>query len=274
MGMVAPMADWIEFFGHDFAQLALIGGVLFALSAGLLGVFIVQRGLAFVGAGLSHSAFGGVALGLLLGLSPTLLAAPFTIGTALVLVLLQRRTKMKSDVIVGVLFSTTMALGAVFLSMKRQASGDAMGYLFGDILAIQAYEVWAAGALAILVLLAARKYWGRWAYAAFDEELAKSQRVSVAMDDVVLLLLTALTVVIGIRMVGMVLLSAFLVIPASTARLASRSLAGMTIGAIGLALLSVVAGMFVSFSADLPSGAAIVLLQALIFAAFAAMPRR
>ncbi|MCA8938710.1 MAG: metal ABC transporter permease [Planctomycetes bacterium] len=268
------MLEAASIFQYEFAQRALAGGLLFALVAGVLGVFIVQRGLSFVGAGLSHAAFGGVALGLLLGVSPIWAAAPFTLLTALLLVFLQRRTKMKSDVIVGVLFATAMALGAVFLSLKREVSGDVMSYLFGDILAISSIEVWAAAGLAIVVLGAAARYWGRWAYAAFDEELARSQGLRVALDDLVLLLLTALAVVVGMKMVGMVLLAAFLVIPASAARLASRSLAGMTIGAVLIALLSVVGGVVASFVGDLPSGATIVLIQALIFGAFAMIPRK
>lgn len=262
------------FFSYDFAIMALIGGVLFAVIAGVLGVFIVQRGLGFVGAGLAHAAFGGVALGLLIEASPLAIAAPFTVICAILMVILQRRTRMRADVIVGVLFAASMALGTLFLALKRTASGDAMSFLFGDILALTWDEVIATAALAVLVLGAARYYWGRWAYAAFDEELASSQGVKVGRDDVVLLLLTALAVVIGVRMVGIFLLSAFLVIPASAARMASSSLRGMTLGAIGIAILSVLAGIFVSFEADIPSGATIVLVQTLIFVAFALMPRR
>lgn len=253
---------------QPFMQRALAAGLLIALLGGYFGVFVVQRGLAFLGDGLAHAAFGGVALALLLNTEPLRIAIPFTVAVAAAITWVRDRTRLGADTAVGIFFSVSVALGVIFLAQKTGYAADAFTFLFGSILAVGAEDLWVAVAT-VAVTAAALPVWGRWALASFDRELALADRLPVRRDDYLLDILIAVVVVTGVKLVGIVLVTAFLVIPAATARLASRTLAGMTALAIADGIASVLAGLWVSYRLDLPSGATVILAQATIF--FAAM---
>ncbi len=253
-----------EMFSLPFMQRALLAGLMISFVAGYFGVFVVQRRLSFLGAGLSHAAFGGVALGLYLGCDPMLSAIPFTVAVALAISWVRDKTNLAGDTAIGIFFAVSMALGVVFLSLLDSYSTDAMSYLFGSILAVKSLDLWVSGAL-VLVTAGSFPLWGRWAYATFDRELALSDRLWVRLHDGLLSVLIALTVVISIKMLGIVLVAAFLVIPAASARLISGSFFAMTLWAIVLGMTSTVVGLGASYELDIPSGATIILGQALLF---------
>lgn len=247
-----------------FLQRALIGGALMGLLGGYFGTFVVQRRLVFLGDGLAHSAFGGIALGLLLGTSPLAIGVPFTVLVAAGITWLQQRTRLGPDTAVGIFFAVSMALGIIFLSLKVGFAPDAFSFLFGSILAVRTSDLWITGGV-VLIAAATAKLWRRWAYATFDRELAQADRVPVQRDDYLLSIFVAVAVVAGIKLVGIVLVTAFLVIPAATARLLARSLVSMTAGAMAIGVGSALLGLVASYQLDLPSGATIILSQAAIF---------
>jgi zinc transport system permease protein len=253
-----------EALSQPFMQRALIAGVLVAVLSGYFGVFVVQRGLAFLGDGLAHAAFGGVALAFLLGTEPLWIAVPFTVAVAVGITWVQGRTRLAPDTAVGVFFSVSVALGVIFLSMVEGYTVDAFTFLFGSILAVTWSDIWTAAATA-LVTLVAFPVWGRWAFATFDRELALAERLPTRGDDYLLNIFVAVVVVTGVRLVGIVMITAFLVIPAATARLFSPTLAAMTRRSILLGIVSVLGGLLASYRLDLPSGATIILGQALLF---------
>lgn len=255
----------IDALGLEFMQRALVAGILVGSLASYYGVFVVQRGLSFLGSGLAHSAFGGVALGLLLGAEPLWIALPFTVAAALAIAWVRDRTTLGADTAVGVVFSVAFALGVVFLSLRREYSADAFTYLFGSILSVTPGDLRLTVAVALLALLAS-PLWGRWAYATFDRELALADRLPVARDDYVLSVLIAVTVVVAVKVVGIMLISAFLVIPAATARLLVRTFRTMTHVSMALGTTSAVLGLWASYALDVPSGATIILVQAAAFA--------
>lgn len=257
------MLDAFEF---EFMRRALLAGVLVGWLAGYFGVFIVQRRLSFLGSGLSHAAFGGVALGVLLGVEPLWVAAPFTAATAAAMVWVERRTRLAGDTAVGILSAVAMALGVVFLSLRRDYSQDAFAYLFGSILAVRASDLWITAAVVALSVFTWRA-WGRWAYATFDRELAEADRVPAGRDDYLLAICVSVAIVVSVKLVGIVLLAAFLVIPPASARLVSRTFSGMTVASMALATTSVFCGLLVAWRLDLPGGATIILLQAGAFGA-------
>ena len=256
-----------------FMQRALLAGLIMALLSGYYGPFMVQRGLSFLGSGLAHAAFGGVALGLLLGGEPLWVAVPFTAAVALGITWVRERTRISGDTAVGIFFAVSMALGIVFLSLKREYTAEAFTYLFGSILAVTATDIWVSLGLLLLTLLTL-PLWGRWAYATFDRELAQADRVPVLFDDYLLAFLVALVVVVAMKLVGLLLVAAFLVIPAAAARQWSRTFAGMMVGAVLVGVFSVVFGLQISLQFDIPSGATIVLLQAAVFTVAALIWRR
>lgn len=254
----------IEILSLPFMQRALIGAILVGFLASYYGVFIVQRGLSFLGSGLAHAAFGGVALGLLLQTEPLWVAVPFTVIVAIGIAWVRYRTELSGDTAVGIFFAVSMALGIVFLFLRREYSADAFTYLFGSILAITKTDILFA-LLIVLATLLSSPLWNRWAYASFDRELAETDRLPVIRDDYILSALIAITVVVAIKIVGIVLIAAFLVIPAATARVLSRTFHMMTIISIIIGVLTALAGLFVSYYIDIPSGATIILIQASLF---------
>jgi zinc transport system permease protein len=253
-------------FASAFMQRALLAGVLVSLTASYLGVFVVQRGLSFLGSGLAHAAFGGVALALLLNTEPLWIAVPFTVVVALAITWVTERTTLGGDTSIGVFFSLSVALGVIFLTLKKNYAPDAMTYLFGSLLTIAPQDLWVAGVVLGVTVLTL-PLWGRWAYATFDRELAAADRLRVGAQDYALAVLIAVVIVVAAKLVGIMLVSAFLVIPAAAARLVARTFAGMTLLAIIAGLTSTVAGLWLSYERDLPSGAVIVLVEAALFAA-------
>lgn len=256
-----------------FMQRALIGGLMVSLLAGYFGPFVVQRRLAFLGSGLAHAAFGGVALGILLNTQPLWAALPFTIVVALGIVWLRDRTALASDTTIGIFFSLSMALGIVFLSLKKSYSADAFTYLFGSLLAISNTDLWTAGAI-LLLSAGTIPLWGRWAYATFDPALARADRVPVQRDDYLLAVAIAVVTVVAIKLVGIVLIAAFLIMPAACARLFARTFAQMGLISLAISAATLVVGLFASYYADLPSGPAIILTQAVLLGVGLVVRRR
>jgi zinc transport system permease protein len=253
-----------EAFDLPFMQRALAAGLMVAVLAGYFGAFVVQRGLSFLGNGLAHAAFGGVALGLLVGWQPLVTAVPFTVGVALAITWVRGRTQLGPDTSVGIFFALSMALGIVFLSMRNDYATEAFAYLFGSILAVQTLDLWITGAVLLAAVLTL-PIWGRLAYATFDREMARADCVPVERDDYVLSVFIAVTVVVAVKVLGIVLVTAFLVIPAAAARLVSHTFRMMTVFAILIGVFATVAGLLVSYELDVPSGATIILVLAAIF---------
>lgn len=258
----------LEILSLPFMQRALIAGLLVGFLASYYGVFVIQRGLSFLGSGLAHAAFGGIALGLLLDAEPLWIALPFTLAVAIGITWVRNFSKLGSDTAIGIFFAVSMALGIIFLFFRREYTGDAFTYLFGSILAVSKTDIYLTGFM-VLVTLAIWPFWRRWAYASFDRELAQCDRLPVVFDDYLLSILIALSVVVSIKVVGIVLIAAFLVIPAATARQITHTFYMMTVFSAGMGIASVAIGLVCSYHLDVPSGATIILFQAAFF--FASM---
>jgi zinc transport system permease protein len=255
----------LELFALPFMQRALLGGLMVGLLASYYGPFVVQRRMAFLGNGLAHAAFGGVALGIWMQSEPLWFALPFTVAVAAGMVWVRERGGLADDTVIGVFFALSMALGMVFIAMSRDFTGDAFRFLFGSILAVGPADLAASGAVLLLTLVLL-PLWPRWAYATFDRRLAQADRLPVLRDDYVLAILLALTIVVSIKVVGIILASAFLVLPAASARLLATSFVGMTLQSIALGMFAVCGGLVLAFQVDLPAGPVIVLLQGALFA--------
>lgn len=267
--------------GEAFLAPLSLGFVLRALAAGtalgavgaLLGVFVVQRGLGLLSDGLAHATFGGLALGLLLGASldnAMWVALPFTVAIALGIQYVRRHTTLGGDVATGVFFAVSFAAGILLLGLRPPSSApvNVEGLLFGSLLAVspQALTTILVVAAGVVVVLAGLG--SRLAYATFDPELAALSGVPVAALEYVLLALTALVVVVGVKTVGVVLVSAFVVIPAATANLLGRTPAGIAALAVALGVGGTTLGIFASYHLNVATGATIILtLGALFFGA-------
>ncbi|MCL2723867.1 MAG: metal ABC transporter permease [Polyangiaceae bacterium] len=255
---------------------ALFAGSVLAAMLALLGVLATARGLAYLGDGLSHAAFGGIALSMFLGIShPLAVAIPFTVAAAVGIGTLRRHAGLRSDVAMAFIFAVCFAAGIVLLgrSERTEQTFDPEQLLFGNILLIAEDDLFVVLGIGAVVAVFMARVWTRMAYATFDEELARLSGINVDWFESALLALLAAVVVAAIRLAGVVLVSAFLVIPATTGRLMGRTLLGVACWA----MLAGVFGVFVGFAAAhalaWPEGATIVLVLAACFVAVAAARR-
>lgn len=254
----------IEPFLVPFMQRAMISGAVVGALCAMIGVFVVQRGLSFIGDGLAHAAFGGIGLGLLLGVTLeriSWVALPFTALVALGIAYVLRRGSLRGDVATGVFSAVSFALGVLLLGL-RPIDGPPVNVesvLFGSILAISPADVatiLVVGAVTAVILGAT---WTRLAYATFDPDLAALSGVPVKALDYMLPALTAVVIVVAVKTVGIALVSSFVVIPAATAKMLGRSLGRVALIAVAIGLLGSSIGLFASYHANVASGATIIL---------------
>jgi len=250
-------------------QRALLAGCLLAGMLALLGVLVTARGLAYLGDGLSHAAFGGISLGVFLGLeAPLAVAIPFTVLAAIGIGALRRKGGVRSDVAMAILFAVCFALGVILLrKAKSRGVFDPEQLLFGNILLVGSDDLWIVVTIAVVTMVFFAFAWTRIAYATFDEELARLSGIEVGWLESALLSLLAAVVVAAIRLAGVVLVSAFLVIPAASGKLLGRSLGGVVAYAMGMGVFGVFLGFVVAHDLGWPEGASIVLTLAAQFTA-------
>lgn len=255
----------LDYLSIPIFQRALVAGALLSALLAVLGVLVTARGLAYLGDGLSHAAFGGIALGMFMGLSsPLVVAIPFTALAAIGIGALRRRGGLRSDVAMAALFAVCFAMGIVLLrkAKRTQTTFDPESLLFGNILLVGEDDLWIVVGIAAITAVFLAFTWSRMAYATFDEELARLSGIHVGWLESALLAALASVVVASIRLAGVVLVSAFLVIPSAVGRLAGRSLGGVAWWSIGAGVLGVALGFVLGHALDWPEGAAIVLALA------------
>jgi ABC-type Mn2+/Zn2+ transport system permease subunit len=256
-----------------FMQRALAAAVLIGLVGGALGFFVVLRRLAFVGVGISHAALGGVAIGVLAGVSPLLCGGAVGLAVALLVARSSRSGLVSEDTAIGVFFSGALALGIALASASHGAQQDLFAYLFGNVLAIAPAELGWLALLSAGVLGALARFLEPLLFASFDAEIADAYGLPVAALHALLLALIAATVVIGMRVVGVLLVEAMLVIPAATAALWTLDYRRQLALAASLGVASTAGGLALGYALDLAPGATAVLLASAAFA-FSYLARR
>ena len=265
----------LDLLAYDFMQRSLLAAAMVGGLCSVIGVFVVLRGLAFVGAGTSHAAFAGVALGYLMGWPPLLLAIVFGLATVWITGWVEERGRMKLDVSIGILYTTTMALGILFIGLMKSYNAEVYGYLFGSVLSVTPEELRIIGGLSVLVLSLLLLFAKELYFIAFDQEMAEASGVPARQMFFLLLTLVALTVVVSLKTVGAILVFAMILIPASTAYQLTHSLRTLTLYSACFGITTSVVGVLISAIWDVPSGPAIVLLAtAIFFAAVLFSPKR
>ncbi len=254
-----------DFLAYGFNQRALLTGALLGLTCAVLSFFVVLRRMAFIGVGISHAALGGIALGVVLGVSPVLAATAFSIVVAWMIGWIGGRGQVSEDTAIGVFFPTAMAFGVALISRSDTYRQDLVGYLFGNILSVRTADVWVVAALAGVSLVILALFFKEFLFLGVDEEAARAAGLPAEALRYTLLTVLAVTIVAAMKLVGSVLVSAFLVIPAATGQAVARSSRGMLAVAVASALVSVAGGLWLSWLWNLPSGASIVLLSAALF---------
>jgi zinc transport system permease protein len=266
-----PMLDILF---EPFFQRALLAGLGIALVAGPVGCFIVWRRMAYFGETLAHSGLFGVGLGLLLGFSLTLGAVATAVAVAILLMLMKRQRVLATDTLLGILSHSSLALGLITVGLVTGAAGDHMDLLFGDILTVSSRDVmivWGGGAAVLFVLAF---FWRDLIAISVHEDLAQAEGVNVQRVELGFILLIALMTAISMKIVGLLLITALLVIPAAAARRLSATPERMAVIAAGMAGVAVVSGLAMSAFANAISGPAIVLSAGLLFVLTLAIPQR
>jgi zinc transport system permease protein len=254
-----------EILSYGFMQRAFIAGIAMALFAGVISTFIVLRRVSFLGSGISHAAFGGVAIGFLSGINPLTTALIYCVAVAFAIEVISTKGKLAEDTAIGVFFSGSMAMGVVLISLSRSYTTDLFGYLFGSILAISSEETYIAVAMAVAGILVFSLIMKDLLFITFNEELAIISGIPVRLIKACFLFSMAVVIVIGIKIVGIVLISALLVIPGATAKLLGQKFYGMILISAIVAVISTILGLVVSYAYDLASGGTIVMMLVLFF---------
>jgi zinc transport system permease protein len=264
-----------ELLGFPFFQRALIGGVLVVVMLSLLSFFVVLRRISFIGVGISHSALGGVALGIALGINVTVTTTVFCAAVALLIGFISRKGHVREDTAIGITFSGTMALGLVIMAMSGRYTSSLFSYLFGSILSITEGDIYPIAVYCAATAILVGVFFKHLLYASFNEEVARATGVPVDFLHYLLLVMISLAVVASIKLVGIILVAALLVLPAATANQIAKTYRKVLALSVISGMVSLVVGLMASYAFDLPSGATIVLCACLVFfLCFAVSPRR
>lgn len=258
------MAWLTDPFAYDFFTRAMVAGVLVGAMCGAMSVFIVLRRMSYIGHGLAHAVLGGVAVGLVLGLDLYVGAVAATLLAALLIDRISRRRGLHADAAIGIVTTAIFAVGVATLSMSP-ARINVEAVLFGNILGVGPLDLWVVAAVGAVLLATLAVAYKRLVFTTFDPEVAAVHGVGVGASELVFNLLTAAVVVASVRVLGVLLIAAAVVVPGAFARVVSRSLGTMIGLATVVGVVSSVVGLYASYHADVPSGPAIVLAATSIF---------
>ncbi|HOF95969.1 MAG TPA: metal ABC transporter permease [Methanoculleus sp.] len=252
--------------GFEFFRNALIAGVLASIACGIIGTYVVVRRMVSVSGGISHAAFGGIGLGYFLGIDPLLGAAGFTVAAALGVGTLQLRARQQMDTLIGAVWAAGMAIGILFVYLTPGFAPDLFSYLFGNILLVPRGDILLMGILTAVIVAVVAVLYRELQAVTFDPDYAAVMNLPVERLSLLLLVLIALTVVMLIRVVGIILVIALLTLPAAISRLYTARVWTMMLLAVVLGIIFTVAGIALSYVIDVPSGATIVLVSTLAYA--------
>jgi zinc transport system permease protein len=254
----------------DFIVKALIVGILVSLCAALLGVSLVLKRYSMIGDGLSHVGFGTLAVAVSLGLAPLQVSIPLVLLAAFLLLRISESSRIKGDAAIALISSSSLAAGVVVLAMTVGMNTDVCNYLFGTILAMKKSDVYLSVVLASVVLVLFVVFYNRIFAVTFDEGFARATGTNARLCNALIALLTALVIVIGMRIMGAMLISSLIIFPALTAMRVLKSFKRVVVCAAVLSVCCFFIGILISFAADTPAGASVVLVNLAAFLIFAA----
>ncbi len=255
----------LELFQYRFFANAALAALFAAITCGIIGTYIVSRRIVFISGGITHASFGGIGIAYFLGLNPILGAAIFSILSALGIEYFTRAAKLREDSSIAIWWSLGMAIGIIFIYITPGYAPNLMSFLFGSILTVSNMELWFMAALSALLIVVFLLFRQIIIYTAFDESFAKVSGLPVRSIAYGMMLLIALTIVLNIRVVGIILIMSLLTIPQATANLFTKSFSKMMCLSVLFAFLASFVGLLTSYFADIPSGATIIVILIAIF---------
>ncbi|WP_347839468.1 metal ABC transporter permease [uncultured Draconibacterium sp.] len=259
------MSAIIELFSYDFFQKAFWAAVFASISCGIIGAYIVSRRIVFISGGITHASFGGIGLAFFLGFNPLLGAVLFAVLSALGIQFFTRVAEIREDSSIAIWWSLGMALGIIFVFLTPGYTPNLMSYLFGNILTVTVSELWWMFTLNVVIVSFFAVFLRKILFIAFDEEFARAAGLPVALFNYLIIVLIALTVVLNIRVVGIILILSLLTIPQATANMFTKDFKSLLVLSSVFAFVGTIAGLFISYFLNIPSGAAIIFTLVLIF---------
>ena len=255
----------IEALQYEYMQHALLAALLSAIACGIIGVYVVVRRMVFISGGISHASFGGIGLGWYLGINPLIGALIFTVASALGMGLASRRARLPEDTSIGIMWAVGMALGILFIGLTPGYTADPFSYLIGNILFVSSTDLLLMVIMNVVIVLTVLLLYKEFLALSFDEEFGTVVGAPMKHLYFLLLCLIAITVVILIKVVGIILVIALLTIPAATARRFTHTLWKMMLLSIGFGMFFTTTGLWLSYEFDIASGATIILVSATAF---------
>lgn len=250
---------------YGFMRNALLAGVLVSIACGIIGTLVVLNRIVFISGGVAHAAYGGVGIAYFLGADPVLGAVGFSLLSSLAMGLVHRKEGQRADTIIGVMWAIGMAIGIIFLSLSPGYKADLMSYLFGSILAVSTMDLWLMAGIALLSLVFMLLFYWKLLALSFDQTFATVRNVPVGPLYLAMITLIGLTVVIAMRVVGLIMVIALLTIPPAIANLYLKDMRAIMALSAALSMLFCTVGLIISYVLNFPSGAVIILVAGLAY---------
>lgn len=260
-----------EILSYPFLARAIISGVLIALVSSLLGVSLVLKRYAMIGDGLSHVSFGAIALSMALGLAPLSVAIPLVLLASFLLLRLSDKSSIRGDSALAMISSSALAIGVIAVSWGQGMSTDVYNYMFGSILATSPEEVRLIAILSAVVIVIYILFYQRLFAITFDEDFARASGLPASVYNMLLAALTSVTIVLGMRIMGALLISSLIIFPALSAMRVFKSFKAVTLVAVVISLVAFLTGFVLSYVYSTPSGASIVVVNLIIFLVMSAL---
>jgi zinc transport system permease protein len=257
--------ELLDFFNYLFIQNAFLAALLMSVSCGIVGTYIVSRRMVFISGGITHASFGGVGIGYYFGFPPLVGAAIVAVIAALTTENLTRRKAIRNDSIIAIMWSLGMAIGIIFVYLSPGYAPNLMSFLFGSIITVTRTDLWFMLALALVVVIFFTLFYKPILYVSFDEEFAKTRGIPVMLINYLLIILVALTIVLSIRIAGIILVLSVLTIPQNIANLFTNRFGHIMLGSVLIGFIASVLGLILSYVLDIPSGATIIFTLVLFY---------
>jgi len=255
----------IDILHYEFMKNALMAAILAGITCGIVGSYVVIKRIVFISGGISHATFGGIGLGYLLGINPIISAIPFSILAAVGIGIISKKMKVSEDTAIGILWAVGMALGIIFVALSPGYAPDLFSYLFGSILTVSSFDLITMLLLNGIIIFTVILFYREFLAISFDEELSEAIGIPSRAMYFLLLCLVALSVVVLIRVVGIILVIALLTIPSAISRRFTHNIKKLMLLSTLTGVILTVAGLYLSYILDLPSGGTIVLVLGTCF---------
>lgn len=242
-----------------------MAAVLASIACGIIGTYIVSKRIVFISGGITHASFGGIGIGYYFGFNPILGAMVFSVMSALGIEYMAKKTNVREDSVIAILWSFGMAVGIIFIFLTPGYSANLMGFLFGNILTVTHLNLYLLLALTVVIVAIFLMMYKTILFVAFDEQYARAAKLPVEKVNYMMITLVALTIVLNIRVVGIILVISLLTIPQTIANIFTKKFDKIILVSIFISLLGSFSGLFLSYYFNIPSGAAIIFFMVLLF---------